>query len=264
MTERDPHKPLYLVIADDLRSRIKSGELAPDTRLPSEREICEQWECSTITARHAMTALRNVGLVYTIRGKGAFVAQTPPLVRVAPDRFQRPKNRITYRQEAEQAGVELQAEHSTERVEAPAEVAERLGIEEGDPVTETFYKINMKGEPVSISLAWEPLAITGGTEIELPHEGPHADKGIVPRFDAIGLHVDMEEEFLRVRMPEPHEVVQLKVPPGVPVIQIWQTFWAGDVAIEVAKIIYRADRYEFHYRLPIDPVQAEGSAEPQG
>lgn len=261
MTERDPYKPLYLIIADDLRAKIKSGELAPDARLPSEREICEQWNCSTITARHAMTALRNVGLVYTIRGKGAFVAQTPPLVRVAPDRFQRPKNRITYRQEAEQAGMELEVEHSTERVEAPAEVAERLGIEEGDPVTETYYRISMKGEPVSISLAWEPLAITGGTEIELPHEGPHADKGIVPRFDAIGHHVDTEEEFLRVRMPEPHEVVQLKAPPGVPVIQIWQTFWAGDVAVEVAKIIYRADRYEFHYRLPIDPAQAEVPAQ---
>jgi GntR family transcriptional regulator len=252
VTERDPYKPLYLVIADDLRARIKSGELKADTRLPSERELCEQWDCSAITARHAMTALRSEGLIYTVQGKGAFVSKRPPLVRVAPDRFQRNQTRQTFQREAERAGMDLQVEHSTERAEAPAEVAERLGIDEGDPVTETVYKIGMGGEPVSFSVSWEPLAITGGTEIELPHEGPHAGKGIVPRFDAIGQRVDVEEEFLQARMPEPHEAVQLKAPSGVPVIQIWQTFWAGDVAVEVAKIIYRADRYEFHYRLNID------------
>ncbi|MBN6052598.1 GntR family transcriptional regulator, partial [Nonomuraea sp. RK-328] len=252
MTEVDPHKPLYLVIADALRVKIKSGELAADTRLPSEREMCEQWNCSTITARHAITALRNEGLIYSLKGKGAFVSQQRPLIRVAPDRFQRPHDRAAYRLEAERSGVDIQVKYETERTEAAAEVAERLGIEEGDPVTETSYSISMDGQPVSMSLAWEPLAITGGTEIEFPHEGPYAGRGIVPRFDAIGQHVTMEEEFVRARMPEPHEVMQLKCPPGVPVIQIWQTFWAGDVAVEVAKIIFRADRYEFHYRMPID------------
>ena len=261
MAERDPYKPLYLVIADDLRSKIESGELGPDARLPSEREICEQYGCSTITARHAITELRNTGLIYTHKGKGAFVAPTPPprVVRVAPDRFQRPHNRPTYQQEAERASMELDVEHSTEHVEAPAEVAERLGIEEGAPVTETSYKINMAGQPVSVSVAWEPLAITGGTEIENPHEGPYGGKGIVPRFDAIGYHVDTEEEFLIARLPKPHEIEQLRIPPGVPVIEIWQTFWAGDVAVEVAKIIYRADRYEFHYRLPIDTPSTSAS-----
>ncbi|HEU5159530.1 MAG TPA: GntR family transcriptional regulator [Streptosporangiaceae bacterium] len=252
MAERDLYKPLYLVIADDLRARIKSGELKADTRLPSERELCERWDCSAITARHAMTALRSEGLIYTLKGKGAFVSKRPPLVRVSPDRYPRDATRQTFHREGERSGVAVHAEHSTERVEAPAEAAERLGIEEGDPVTETVYKIDMDGEPVSFSVCWEPLAITGGTEIEFPHEGPHAGRGIVPRFDAIGLHVDVKEEFLHARMPEPHEAIRLKAPPGVPVIVIWQTFWAGDVAVEAAKITHRADRYEFHYRTNIE------------
>lgn len=254
MTERDPYMPMYLVIAADLRAKIKSGELPADARLPSEREICEQYDTSTITARHAIMSLRNEGLIYTQRGKGAFVSKRPTLVRVLPDRFRRQvhKDQATYRQEAERAGMELQVDHSTERVEAPSEVAERLGIDEGDPVTETTYRISMEGEPVSISVAWEPLAVTGDTEIEFPHEGPHAGAGMIPRFDAIGVRIDTEEEFLRARMPEPHEQHQLKVPAGVPVVQIWQTFWAGDLAVETAKIIYRGDRYEFNYKTPID------------
>ncbi|MFI6902021.1 GntR family transcriptional regulator [Nonomuraea sp. NPDC050394] len=251
MADHEPYKPLYLQIADDLRARIKSGELAPETRVPSERELCGLWDCSAITARHALTSLRNEGLIYTLKGKGAFVAQRRPLVRVAPDRFQRNNDRAAYRMEAERSAVDIQVEHETERTDAPAEIAERLGISEGDPVVETSYRISMDGEPVSMSVTWEPLAITDGTDIVYPHEGPYAGRGIVPRFDAIGIRVDMEEEFVSARMPEPHEAIHLKCPPGVPVMQIWQTFWAGDVPVEVAKIIFRSDRYEFNYRLPI-------------
>jgi GntR family transcriptional regulator len=251
MGEPDPHNPQYKAIVDDLQAAIKRGELAPDAQLPSVDELCERWGCLPTVARRALISLRTLGLIYFVQGQGAFVAKDPPLVRVHWDRFQRPHAQPTYRQESARAGMELEVEHATEHVDAPAEVAERLGIDEGDPVSETSYSISMGGQPVSFSVAWEPLAITGGTEIELPHEGPHAGRGIVPRFDAIGVHVDTEEEILQVRMPQPHEALRLDVPEGVPVVQIWQTFWAGDQAVEVAKIIYRADRYEFQYRTTI-------------
>ncbi|MFG2085432.1 GntR family transcriptional regulator [Spirillospora sp. NPDC048824] len=251
MVDRDQHLSPHQAIADDLQKRIKSGDLGADSPLPSPQELAEQWECELGAARRALIALRNVGAIYFLQGQGAFVAKSPPLVRTHWDRFQRPHSQPAYRQESERAGMELQVEHSTERAEAPAGVAERLGIEEGDPVSETSYLINMGGSPVSFSVAWEPLAITGGTDIEMPHEGPYGGKGIVPRFDAIGYAVDAEEEVLQVRMPEPHEEAQLDMPAGVPVIQIWQTFWSGDTPVEVAKIIYRADRYEFQYRTTI-------------
>ncbi|WP_157247949.1 GntR family transcriptional regulator [Nonomuraea typhae] len=251
MPDQDPHKPMYLVIADDLRGKIKSGALISDARIPSERELCERWNVSAITAKHAITSLRNEGLIYSLKGKGSFVARHRPLVRMAPDRFKRTNTSQAYWSEAEKSGLDIQVEYETELTEAPLEVAERLGIEEGDPVSETSYNISMGGEPVSFSLAWEPLALTGGTAIERPHEGPYAGRGIVPRFDAIGIQVDDEEEIVRARMPEPHEAFRLKCPPGIPVIQMWQTFWAQDIAVEVAKIVYRGDRYEFHYRIPI-------------
>ncbi|SNS48946.1 GntR family transcriptional regulator [Actinomadura mexicana] len=252
MVDRDQQSSPYQAIADDLQSQIKSGDLSPDSPLPSAQELAQRWDCELSAARRALIALRNVGAIYFLAGQGAFVAKNPPLVRTHWDRFQRPHAQPAYRQESDRAGMELHMEHSTERAEAPAGVAERLGIDEGDPVTETSYAISMGGSPVSFSVAWEPLAITGGTEIESPHEGPYRGQGIVPRFDAIGYAVDVEEEVLQVRMPEPHEEAQLDIPAGVPVIQIWQTFWAGDTPVEVAKIIYRADRYEFQYRTKID------------
>ncbi|MCR6488396.1 hypothetical protein M8542_36755 [Amycolatopsis sp. OK19-0408] len=102
--------------------------------------------------------------------------------------------------EAEAANVEMQVEHKTTKTTAPANIAERLGINEGDPVTCTRYIIRMGNpwQPVTSSLAWEPLAVTGGTDIELPHEGSRADKGIVGRFSTIGHEVNQYEERLDI------------------------------------------------------------------
>jgi GntR family transcriptional regulator len=252
MAERDPHTPPYQLIADDLQWKIKTGQLLADAPLPSEEELADRWNCDLPAARHAFIELRNMGLIY-FDGRRAFVAKSPPLVRVHWDRFRRrPITQPTYRQESERAGVDLQVTHESERVEAPPDVAERLGIAANDPVMEISYSISMGGQPDSFSICWEPLAITGGTEIEYPHEGPQAGKGIVARFDAIGYHVDAEEETLQIRMPEPHEKLRLQIPDGVPVVQIWQTFWAGDTPVEIAKIIFRADRYQFRFRTEID------------
>jgi hypothetical protein len=75
-------------------------------------------------------------------------------------------------------------------------IAERLSINEGDPVTCARYFIRMGNpeQPVTSDLAWESLAIIGGTGIELPHERPHADKGIVDGFSTIGHEVNQVEE----------------------------------------------------------------------
>jgi GntR family transcriptional regulator len=123
---------------------------------------------------------------------------------------------------AEAANVEIQVERKTTKTTAPANIAERLGISEDDPVTCTRYLIRMGNppQPIASSLAWEPLAITGGTDVKLPHEGPHADKGIVDRFSTIGHEVNQVEERLDIRTPTAAEAKLLEIPVNRPVVQI--------------------------------------------
>lgn len=64
----------YLRVADDIASRIASGELAPGARLRSERDLAEYYDVSYGTVRHAMQVLRERGLITTIHGRGTFVA----------------------------------------------------------------------------------------------------------------------------------------------------------------------------------------------
>jgi DNA-binding GntR family transcriptional regulator len=68
--------PEYRRLAEAFRCRIASGELAPGTRLPSERELAEAVSVSRTTVVAAYNLLRADALVQTRRGLGTWVA--PP------------------------------------------------------------------------------------------------------------------------------------------------------------------------------------------
>ena len=65
----------YMRVAEDIASRIASGELASGARLRSERDLAGYYEVSYGTVRHAMEVLRERGLITTIHGRGTFVSQ---------------------------------------------------------------------------------------------------------------------------------------------------------------------------------------------
>jgi DNA-binding FadR family transcriptional regulator len=64
-----------------LGTAIKLGLLAPGTRLPAERELCEQLGIARSTLRQALTALVQSGHLHAVRGRGGgtFVADAPPV-----------------------------------------------------------------------------------------------------------------------------------------------------------------------------------------
>jgi GntR family transcriptional repressor for pyruvate dehydrogenase complex len=65
---------------DRLGTAIKLGLLAPGTRLPAERELCEQLGIARSTLRQALTALVQTGHLHAVRGRGGgtFVAESLP------------------------------------------------------------------------------------------------------------------------------------------------------------------------------------------
>ena len=70
-----------------LGTAIKLGLLAPGTRLPAERELCEQLGIARSTLRQALTVLVDSGQLHAVRGRagGTFVAQPQPSA-APPDR----------------------------------------------------------------------------------------------------------------------------------------------------------------------------------
>jgi len=64
---------LYVQAADYLAAKIASGDLAPGSRLPAERDLADQWGIAYQTVRRTMRELRERGLVTSVVGKGTFV-----------------------------------------------------------------------------------------------------------------------------------------------------------------------------------------------
>jgi GntR family transcriptional regulator, transcriptional repressor for pyruvate dehydrogenase complex len=65
-----------------LGNAIKLGLLSPGTRLPAERDLCEQLGIARSTLRQALTALVQSGHLVAVRGRGGgtFVADSPPVI----------------------------------------------------------------------------------------------------------------------------------------------------------------------------------------
>jgi molybdate-binding protein/DNA-binding transcriptional regulator YhcF (GntR family) len=68
---------LYLQIAEALRMRIAAGEFVPDNKLPTVRQLAQQWSCTPGTVSRAYQLLAREGLVVTRRGQGTTVAPHP-------------------------------------------------------------------------------------------------------------------------------------------------------------------------------------------
>jgi GntR family transcriptional regulator len=60
-------------VAAGIEADIDAGKLAPDTRLPSEAELAEQYGVARISVRRAIAQLRERGKVITFQGRGTYV-----------------------------------------------------------------------------------------------------------------------------------------------------------------------------------------------
>lgn len=74
--EIDPHapEPSYVQLADILRARIRSGELGPRQAIPSITYLVGETGLAIGTVRRAIGVLVEEGLIYTVPGRGTFVA----------------------------------------------------------------------------------------------------------------------------------------------------------------------------------------------
>ncbi|RIQ21051.1 GntR family transcriptional regulator [Jiangella rhizosphaerae] len=245
-------RPAYLQIADDIRSQILDGTLQAEDRLPSEADLMADYGVSRIVVRNAVEVLRSEGLVVKQQGRGSFVrAQRPQRTRVVGDLYSERPEASPFAASARASGQVPEWEYQTRRTTASKTIADRLGIQAGDPVMRTSYRFFADGEPAMLSTSFEPLAITEGTPVEQPEGG--SVTGVVPRMDAIGIHITHVVEDVTGRSARPYEAETLKVPVGVPVLAIERTYYAKSRPIETADIVVSSDRYVLSYRLPVPP-----------
>lgn len=67
-------KPIYEQIAEQIKALIIGGELNEGDALPSMRLLAKELRISVITTKRAYEELERQGFLYSLTGKGSFVA----------------------------------------------------------------------------------------------------------------------------------------------------------------------------------------------
>ncbi|MFC0504961.1 GntR family transcriptional regulator [Micromonospora costi] len=78
MIDPSADRAVFRQLADLLRDRITSGDLAPGASLPSELRLAQEYGLSRTSVRQAISLLRSEGLVIVQPPRGTFVRSIEP------------------------------------------------------------------------------------------------------------------------------------------------------------------------------------------
>ena len=246
-------RPRQVRVADDVRMKIESGEYEPGAQLPTLDELAATYRVSLAVTRKAMDLLRQQGLVVTVQGKGTFVREYAPLCWW-PGTFEH----LAKRRDTPAAGADAWAADVLDQgrqpsqdvdvsvVEPPSEVAERLGIPEGERVVVRRRLRLVDDVPFQIADSYYPRDIAEGTDIMTP-----GDTTIPGGLMAAAGHAQIRfRDEITVRMPTHVEAFRLDLPVGTPVAEHLRTGYDSDGrAVRVIITIVPGDRHKIVYEV---------------
>jgi GntR family transcriptional regulator len=245
----DPADPraVYQRIAHDLRTQILNGDLPPGSMLPSETELVRSYGSSRGPVRQAINLLRSEGLIDSHQGRGVFVRQRPPARRLQIEGMD--GARETEASSSGEVGGQLEVRRYAPVV-ATAEVAHRLGLQEGTRVLARGFRFIVEGRPAQLADSYIPYDLVKGTPVEDPDNEPWPG-GTIAQLRSLGVEVREITEDVATRTPTPDEIQALELRPGTPVFEVTRTIHAADRPVTTSRLVIAGDRYVLSYRIPI-------------
>lgn len=80
-------RPLYEQVTEKFRTLIYQGVLPADSRIPSVRQLAMDLSINPNTIQRAYMTLEQEGLIYPVKGKGNFVADTQKIQEKSKENF---------------------------------------------------------------------------------------------------------------------------------------------------------------------------------
>ncbi|MER3418134.1 MAG: hypothetical protein C4343_03275 [Chloroflexota bacterium] len=227
--------PVYLQIEEELAERIEAGELAPASRLPTERELSEALGVSRMTVRAALARLEQRGLIRRLQGSGTFVSEP---------KLRQDTSHLRSFFEASLGQGLVPASRLIERAEilATRHLAQELDLRIGELVYKVVRARSVAGVPVVLETSFFPARVVPGL-LDLDLEGSSIYRLMEQRYGARPVRA---RQALEPIAAGPLEAELLGVGVGSPLMLVERTAWAADGrAVEHARDLYRGDRSRF-------------------
>lgn len=224
--------PLWSRVAGSILAAVEAGQYPLGTRLPPERELCEQLDVSRVTLRRALAHLVEAGALTSHQGRGWFVSRPP--------RGDWPSSLESFSETAERLGLAA----SSTVVEAVREAsslddAEALGIAPGTPVYRIRRIRHLDGVPTALDTAVVPEAAAPGL---LDHD--FTSESLYRAMQACGATVHRAESVLESRPADAAASEALQLGRGAPMLVIRQLVHdERGRAVLLSLVEYAGDRY---------------------
>ncbi|WP_158893527.1 GntR family transcriptional regulator [Amycolatopsis anabasis] len=225
--------PLYQRIRQDLESRIRSGELPPGSRLPTEAELRDQHGIGRATAQRVLHELAQAGLVERHRRRGTFVTDGVRQENLL--RFVNPNI----------AGPEIPGRHEVHSAAVvPAANARPVlpGVPDDTAVVQLVRrKFDVDGEPIAVEYSAVPFALAPRL---LDEDLVHLTT--IPYLREQGVPLATARMYLDPILLDEQDAELLDCAAGVPVLRQRRLIWLenGDLA-ESAAYLLRPGMMEF-------------------
>lgn len=249
-----PRSPtLYQRIREELRARILAGTYRPHDRMPSESALMRHYGVSRITVRQALGDLAKERVIFTVAGKGSFVTQPKP--------FQELGRLQGFAEAMGAAGHEtFNRLLQIGTVAASTQVAQRLALRPGTPVTEIHRLRFLDRQPVSLDITWVPLRIG---ERLVREDLATRDIFLILENDyriALG-HADLA---IDAALADTRLATLLDVADGAPLLRVERlTHSADGLPLDYEHLYCRADNFQYRLRIqrngPANPSNAPGA-----
>lgn len=230
--------PLYHQIYLTLRDEIARGARPYGSSMPTEMELGASYNVSRITARRALDELASRGYVERKRRLGTKViyreADRPIEARID----QAVESLIAFGHDTAVKVIEVKTEP------ADAEIADKLGISEGEPAIRAMRVRSAKGQPLGVIISHMRSGL--GARITAEHL---TTSPILSLLRDAGVHIGGAVQTIEAMVADPDMATLLQIEPRAAVLHIERLVENDDgETVLVTSAYYRADRY----RLTLD------------
>lgn len=231
--------PLYYQLKELLLEMIENEVLKAGDPIPPERELCEMHDISRMTARKAVIALVNEGVVYREQGRGTFVAK--------PKISQQISNLQGFTEEMNKKGFSTKTKILSFKIKnATGDNRKQLNLsEEENKVIEIKRLRYVNEEPFSIEIAWIPYNLCPDmTRQDL--EG----NSLYKLLEKYNYKLEYAKQTIEAIIMDEYESELLnQKEQALALLFRRKTYLDDDRIIEYTKAIYRGDKYKYEIRL---------------
>ncbi len=231
--------PLYLQIKEHLLAKIDAGVWPEEAMIPTESELCDEYDVSKITVREAIKLLVRDGRLSRIPGKGTFI--TKQKIEQKLDRF------FSFTRWARQNNLSPASRIlKVEALPSDLHIARHLGIPEGEIVTRVERLRLGNNEPLMLEVIWVPTSLFPDLHIH--------DLANVPLNDIVqneyGLSLVRALETIEPRTADESVSRLLAIEKEVLLLHVEHTAYIANGRIAYfATSSYRGDRVKFSIEL---------------